>query len=557
MNDPLARELSAIAAAVLLATGLHATAGTAAAQAAPASASCDLATLSGVPLERARITGATPVTAGAFTPPQATTPLRDLPAFCRIEAQATPSDDSRITFEVWVPSPWNGKLVTTGNGGYSNALSYRDMANALAQGYAAAGGDAGHQSATDDLLWGQGHPERITDWGSRSVHAITVPAKRIIEHVAGRAPRRAYFYGCSTGGHQAYAEMQRYPQDFDGVIAGAPGNNRVRLNVGFLWQFLANRRKGTDALIVPVSKLPLLTQHAVAACDANDGVTDGVVDDPRTCRFDPATLSCQGTDGPGCLTAEQVDAVKRMYGGARNPRTGDVIYPGWPPTSEALTLSADGTPASGWHQYWGAREPTRANFWRAWSFNDAAWDPWQFDFDADVARADQRVGPLVDQNSVDLSAFKARGGKAIVYQGWQDPVVNAIDTIAYYERLRTQQGSQAATDEFFRLFLVAGMGHCGGGTGAVSFGNGGERPPVVDADHDLLMALDAWVEHGRAPQRIVATKFTAITGIAANAAVTASAQSRVARTRPLCTYPRRAVYDGSGSTDLAENFVCQ
>lgn len=529
--------------AVLLAASAPVAVRDAAGQAAPVA--CDLATLSAVPLERARVTGATPVAAGAFTPPRATAPLRDLPAFCRIEAEAAPSDDSRITFEVWVPSPWNGKLVTTGNGGYSNALSYRDMANALAQGYAATGGDTGHQSAADDLLWGQGHPERIADWGSRSVHAITVPAKRIVERMAGRAPRRAYFYGCSTGGHQAYAEMQRYPDDFDGVVAGAPGNNRVRLNVGFLWQFLANRRKGTREVILPASKLPLLTQRAVAACDANDGATDGVVDDPRTCRFDPATLQCAGNDGPECLTSEQVRAVKQMYGGARNPRTGDVIYPGWPPTSEALTVLASGAPASGWHQYWGVSEPTRANFWRAWLFNDRTWDPWQFDFDRHVALAEQRIGPLVDQTSVDLSTFKSRGGKAIVFQGWQDPVVNAIDTIAYYERLRTVQGSQSATDEFFRLFLVPGMGHCGGGPGAVSFGNSGEKPPVVDADHDLLMALDAWVERGRAPDRIIASR------------VLPEAPGGVARTRPLCAYPRRATYTGVGSTDRADSFICR
>ncbi len=509
-----------------------------------ATAGCDLATASGVALAGARVTGAAPVAAGAFTPRPAAAPLRDLPAFCRIEAEATPSADSRVTFEVWIPSPWNGKIVTTGNGGYGNGLSYRDMANALTQGYAAVGGDTGHQTAADDLLWGRNHPERVTDWGSRSIHAIIVPARRIVERMAGRPPRRAYFYGCSTGGHQAYAEMQRYPQDFDGVIAGAPGNNRVRLNVGFLWQFVANRRQGRGALIVPAAKLPLITRAAVAACDANDGVTDGVVDDPRRCGFDPTVLSCAGGERPDCLTDEQVGALKQMYAGARNPRTGAVIYPGWPPTSEALTVSADGAPVSGWHQYWGAAEPTRVNFWRAWLFDDPAWDPWRFDFDGHVALADQVLGPLVDQTSPDLSAFQSRGGKAIVYQGWQDPVVNAIDTIAYYERLRDRQGSQAATDAFFRLFLVAGMGHCGGGTGAVSFGNGGP-PPVVDADHDLLMALDAWVDQGRAPERIIA------------AGLPAGAPNGAVRTRPLCAYPRRATYVGTGSTDLAENFVCR
>lgn len=548
MNRSLARGRFALVFVLLLVTRVGVAVKTVAAH-SPATV-CDPGALTAPPLEGVRITGATSIPAGQFTPPRATTALRNLPAFCRIEAQVTPREEPRpslITFEVWVPSAWNGKLVTTGNGGYSNALSYRDMANALAQGYAVVGGDTGHQSAADDLLWGQGHPERIADWGTRSVHAITVASKAIVQRVGstggvGQVPRRTYFYGCSTGGHQAYAEMQRYPADFDGVIAGAPGNNRVRLNIGFLWQYLANHREGNGELVVPARKLPLLTQRAVAACDANDGVTDGVVDDPRTCRFDPSVLQCSGEDRPDCLTSEQVGAVKRMYAGARNPRTGETIYPGWPLTSEALTVSADGAPMSGWHQYWGAGEPTRANFWRAWLFDDPKWNPRSFDFDRDVALAEQRLGPLVDHTSVDLAAFKSRGGKAIVFQGWQDPVVNAVDTIAYYERLRARQGAQAATDEFFRLFLVAGMGHCGGGTGAVSFGNGGEAPPVMDADHDLLMALDAWVERGRAPERLIASKVAA---------------GRVTRTRPLCTYPRRATYSGSGSTDRAENFVCR
>lgn len=506
------------------------------------SGACDRAALLALVLEHARVTDAIDVPQGGFTLPRASAPLRDLPSFCRISAEATPSSDSRITFEVWVPREWNGKVVTTGNGGYGNTLSYRDMAYALAQGYAAVGGDTGHQSAADDLLWGHGHPERIIDWGSRSIHAITVPAKRIVAHVTGRPSARAYFYGCSTGGHQAYAEMQRYPDDFDGVVAGAPGNNRVRLNVGFLWQFLSNRRRGTSELIVPPAKLPILTRAAVAACDANDGVLDDVVDDPRTCQFDPASLLCREGDAPNCLTREQVDAVRRMYDGAKNPRTGETLYPGWPPSSEALTASPAGLPTSGWQQYWGGAEPTRANFWRAWLFDNPAWDPWSFDFDAHVALADRTLAPLVDQNSVDLSAFKSRGGKAIVYQGWQDPVVNPKDTVAYYERLRERQGSQAATDDFFRLFLVAGMGHCGGGPGATTFGNSGERAPTLDADHDLLMALDAWVERGRAPDRLVASKVER--GVAV-------------RTRPLCAYPRRSTYQGAGSTDRAENFVCR
>jgi feruloyl esterase len=456
-------------------------------------------------------------------------PGRQSQGHCRVEASVSAAPGSLINFEVWVPDRWNRKLVVTGNGGYGNTPSTRDMSQAVAAGYAAIGGDTGHQTPTpDDLLWGAGHPERITDWGSRSIHAITAPGRRIVEIAGGESVRRAYFNGCSTGGHQAYAEIQRYPQDFDGVVAGAPGNNRVRLNAGFLWQFLANRRRADNSTIIPPSKLPMITQAIVAACDANDGVTDGVVDDPRTCRFDPAALQCMSGDEPGCLTNEQVGALNKMYAGARNPRTGEQIYPGWPKSSEALTVAASGQPQSGWHQYWGTAAPTRVNFWRHWVFADPGWDWWSFDFDRDLGAADATVGRLIDQVNPDLSAFKARGGKAIVYQGWQDPVVNAIDTIAFYERVRARQGSARETEGFFRLFMVPGMGHCSGGPGATDF--------------DAVAALDRWVEEAVPPDRVIASRIV---------------DGATVRTRPLCPYPQKAVYIGSGSTDDAANFVCR
>ena len=502
---------------------------------ASAARPCDAAGLADLRLDGARVVAVTAVPAGDFTPPGAPRALAALPAFCRVQAVATPTTASLIRFEVWVPAAgaWNGKLVATGNGGYSPALGYADMASALRAGYAALGGDTGHQTANpNDLTFGVDNPEAIVDWGTRSVHAIAGPGKRIVAALQGRAPSRAYYVGCSTGGHQGYAEIQRYPEDFDGVIAGAPGNNRVRLNAGFLWQFLANRERGDPGTpILPAAKLPAITRAVVAACDARDGVRDGVVDDPRACDFDPAALRCAGPDAPGCLTDRQLAALARLYAGARSPRTGAQVYPGWPRGSEA-----------GWGQYWGTTEPARADFWRLWVFRDPRWDPWSFDFDRDLARADSAVGWMVDQVSPDLAAFARAGGKAIVYQGWQDPVVNAFDTIAYYERVRARQGSQRATDDFFRLFMVPGMGHCAGGPGATHFGNQGAPAPVADADHDLLAALDRWVERGVAPERIVASRVV---------------DGAVTRTRPLCPYPRRAVHRGSGSTDDAASFACR
>ena len=513
------------------------------AQASAPVSSCNLATVARIALENVAVTAVDRYAGGAFTPPGGRGSIGVLPGFCRVQAQVTTSPDSHVNFEVWIPDRWNGKLVVTGNGGYSNVPSYRDMAYALDEGYAAVGGDTGHQTPTpDDLLWGAGHPERIRDWGTRSIHAITLPARRIVAALGAASVQRSYYYGCSTGGHQGYAEIQQYPQDFDGVIAGAPGNNRVRLNVAYLWQYLSNHSATGGSEILPAGKLPMITRAVVDACDARDGVSDGVVDDPRSCDFAPATLACRGNDRPDCLTPDQVAALNKMYAGPRNPRTGGQIYPGWSKSSEALTTTADGRPASGWNQYWGTREPMRVNFWRVWVFNQPQWNPRTFDFDRDLQKADDIVGKLVDQRSADVKSFKARGGVAIVYQGWQDPVVNAVDTIAYYERVRDQQGSQAATDQFFRLFMVPGMGHCGGGTGATTFGNQGGPAPVVDADHDLLSALDRWVEQRRAPDQIIASKVEG---------------GKVVRTRPLCAYPKRAIYSGSGSSDDASNFVCR
>jgi feruloyl esterase len=505
---------------------------------------CDMSTLTAAKIDGTLFRSAALVSDGSFTPPPSGAALTNLPVFCRVEASVSAAKDSLINFEVWIPQDWNQKIVVTGNAGYGNALNYRDMAYAMSQGYAAVGGDTGHQSATsDDLLWGVGHPDRIIDWGTRSIHAIAGASRLIVQRARGTRPRRAYFYGCSTGGHQAYAEIQRYPRDFDGVIAGAPGNNRVRLNVGFLWQFLANHHPHDNAApIIPASKLPLITKAVVAACDRNDGVSDGVIDDPRSCQFDPAVLACREGDNSDCLTNAQIAALQKMYAGPRNVRTGEQIYPGWPKGSEALTVSANGMPASGWQSYWGTTEPTRANFWRHWVFADPKWDWWSFDFDRDLARADRGVGRMVDQVQTRIDAFKNRGGKAIVYQGWQDPVVNALDTIAYYERVRARQGSQDTIDGFFRLFLVSGMGHCAGGTGTTNFGNQNGPAVVIDAQHDLLAALDLWVEKATPPARIVAARVQA---------------GKTVRTRPLCPYPLQARYSGTGSTDDAENFVCR
>jgi feruloyl esterase len=410
------------------------------------------------------------------------------------------------------------------------------MAYAMRQGYAVVGGDTGHQSTDpNEMFWGVGHPEKITDWGTRSVHAITAPSRSLIAGLSAKTPSRAYYYGCSTGGHQAYAQIQRYPEDFDGVIAGAPGNNRTRLNVEFLHRFLSNRAANTNTpLILSAAKATLITNAAVAACDAADGAADGVMEDPRACtadKFNIDSLQCTGAETASCLTPDQIAVAKKIYAGPKNPRTGAQIYPG-------LLVGTE----SGWPGYWGVTEPVRADYWRLWVFENPQWNWWTFDYDRDLTFADAKVSPLVDQNSTDISAFKTRGAKAIVFQGWQDPVVNPVDTIAYYDRVKTAQGSQAETDKFFRLFMVPGMGHCSGGAGVTTFGNAGGQAPNADASRDLLMALDRWVEQGAAPDSIVASRVVS---------------GAIARTHPLCAYPKKAVYKGSGSIDDAASFSCQ
>lgn len=435
-------------------------------------------------------------------------------AFCLVKATARPVEDSEIGIEIWLPAAerWNGKLVGTGNGGYSSRLSYGAMEQALAQGYATAGTDTGHTG--EDLKFGVGHPEKIVDWGHRAVHVMTETAKLVVRAYYGRFAARAYFSGCSTGGHQALMEAQRYPADYDGIVAGAPGNNRVRLNTAFLWAWTALNQDAASAL--PAAKLPVLNRAAVAACDELDGVKDGLIGDPRRCGFDAGSLLCRGGDGDDCLTAGQVAAVRRIYDGARNPRTRESLYPGWAKGSEA-----------GWAGYFvGKTQPVRLEFWRDWVFHDPAWEPRTFDFDRDVEYADAKMSFLV-ANDANLAGFRARQGKLLMYHGWADPVVPAEDSIRYYERVQKEMGGAAQVSAFFRLFLAPGMGHCTGGTGPNAF--------------DALGALDRWVTRGEAPDRMVASHASAGT---------------VDRTRPLCPYPRVAQWSGKGDPNDEREFRC-
>jgi feruloyl esterase len=409
------------------------------------------------------------------------------------------------------------------------------MAYALRRGFATAGTDAGHTGS--DLKFGAGHPEKIVDWGHRAIHIMTDSAKRIITEYSGAPVRHSYFEGCSTGGAQGLAEAQRYPGDYDGIVAGDPGNNRVHLNVGFLWAFAATH-DSEGKPILPSAKLPLINKAAVAACDGLDGVVDGIISDPPSCRFNPAVLLCKGAENDQCLTAEQVAAVKKVYEGPRNPRTKQSIIAGYSPGSES---AAGDVWAEGWKRYiTDPKEPMRADFWRYWVFDDANWDWRKFDYDRDVAFADRKLA-AVNATDTNLDAFKARGGKLLMYSGWADPTGPSMDAVRYYTNVVKRVGS---VDDFFRLFMVPGMAHCDYGPGPNMFG--GVSPRMAegpgDPTHDILAALVRWVEDGKAPAQIVASHRT---------------NDDVDRTRPLCPYPQKARWTGRGSSDEAANFECR
>jgi feruloyl esterase len=467
------------------------------------------------------INAASAVPEGAFTPPGSKTAL-NLPAFCRVEATARPTSDSEIKIEVWIPAEtWNEKFQGVGNGGYMGSISYPAMAMALRRGYATASTDTGHTG--DDVIFGKGHPEKVIDFGWRAIHVMTNTAKLVIRNATGRFAEKSYFVGCSSGGHQALSEAQRFPEDYDGIVAGAPANNRIRQTFGFAHAWAATHRAdGTAILDQPA--LFLVTKSVVAACDATDGLKDGLIEDPRKCAFDPLTLVCKGTAASGtCLSAEQADAVKRVYDGPKNPRTGEQIFTGFPRGSEGFGDAA----IQSWRQYiTSPREASRIGVFRYFLFHNENWKLSSLDYDRDLAFAEERI-PHLAAVERDLAPFKKRGGKLIMYAGWMDPVVPPQDNVAYYEAVAKTMGGYDKTRDFFRLFAAPGMGHCSGGPGPNTF--------------EALTALEQWVEKGVAPDTLLATHSTA---------------GKVDRTRPLCPYPQVARYKGTGSIDEAASFSC-
>jgi feruloyl esterase len=488
-----------------------------------ASDTCD--SLAALALPHSAITMAQAVAAGAFPQPAgggaadggaaAARLYPALPAFCRVAATLTPTSDSDIKIEVWLPaSGWNGKLQAVGNGGWAGSISYAAMAAALARGYATSSTDTGHTGGRGSFALG--HPEKFIDFAYRSEHEMTIAAKAIVDRYYGRAPQRSYWNGCSTGGRQGLAEAQRYPDDFDGIIAGASANPRTYLNA---WQLsVAQAMLNDRASFIPPAKYPMIHQAVLNACDALDGVEDGLISDPTRCRFDPKSLECTGDDGPSCLTSAQVTAARTVMSPAKHARTGEEIFPGL----EAGTELA-------WN-FVGAPEPAdlMLDHFRFIVFKDPNWNWRTFDLERDLAVANTVDSGTINAVNPDLSRFAGHGGKLLMYHGWSDGLVAPRASVNYYTSVVKKMGGAAKTAEWVRLFMVPGMGHCGGGEGPNTF--------------DTVAALEQWVEQGKAPDRIVASRVT---------------NGKVERTRPLCPYPQVAVHTGSGSTNEAANFACR
>ena len=439
--------------------------------------------------------------------------------FCRVVAFSTPTSDSHISFEVWLPqnARWNGKFEAVGNGGFIGQISYTALAAQLNRGYATASTNTGHDSGNDES-WALGHPEKLVDWSYRAVHEMTVDSKLIVQAFYGRPAKLAYWNGCSTGGKQGLTEAQRYPNDFDGILAGAPANYITHLQAGGVytsWVQLKDGEHGPGYL--PPAKIPALHKAVLEACDAKDGVLDGVISDPSRCQFDPKTIECKGEDGPGCLTPAQVKTVQSIYAGAKY-NDGKQVFPGFAPGSELLWATRSAPPVT---------SSIGVGFFRFMVFDNPSWDFTTFDVDRDTRAADQKLGSIVNAIDPNLKAFDEHGGKMIMYHGWADQAIQPGNSVDYYESVVSAMGGPQKTGEFLRLFMVPGMTHCQGGAG----------PNVFDA----LTTLEQWRENKIAPEKIIATHSTS---------------NAIDNARPLCPYPQAAIYKGSGNTTDAANFAC-
>jgi feruloyl esterase len=481
--------------------------------------------LSTMRLLNTTITTSQPITAGSFGS------ITDLPPFCRVAGEIRPTTDSQIRFELWLPlENWNRKFAGAGNVGFAGSIWYPRMPVQLRRGYATGSTDTGHDGRQEGASFALGHPERLTDFAYRAVHEMTVASKALAASFYGTAVEHSYWIGESTGGRQGLMEAQRFPADYDGIIVGAPPINLTRY-----WpsQFDAGLAVSIDAdHNLPPSALSLLHEAVIAACDSNDGIKDGLIEDPRTCTFDPSALQCGSNQPSGrCLTKGQVEAARRIYGGLKRPATGAQLFPGSERGSEAFwaTLIPESSP-----------HPVSISYLRYLIFEDPAWDWKTFDFgrpaDYEAFRRSESRLARLNATEPDLRAFRQRGGKILHWQGWSDERIPPQSSIDYYESVlaffsggRARGATLRDVQGFYRLFMAPGTAHATGiGSGPNTF--------------DMQPALERWVEHGIPPETVVATHST--NGV-------------VDRSHPLCPYPKVAVYKGTGDTNDAASFACR
>jgi feruloyl esterase len=404
--------------------------------------------------------------------------------------------------------------MQTGNGGAAGSIMHYSMSEPLMRGYAVANTDTGHRGGVGDFTWAAGHPEKLTDYAYRAVHELTLTGKAITTTRFGRSAEKSYWLGCSTGGRQGLMEAQRFPEDYDAIVAGAPASNWAPL---MSLSIVIQNNLGAGGL--GLDKVGLLKESAIAACDALDGVEDRVITNPARCDFDPGNLQCQTGRNEPCLSAEEVEAAGRIYAGVTDGN-GRVWIPGTGPSSEPL-----------WAGYASPEFEIGTSFFRNVVANDAEWKPSSFDMDTDLARVDQVAGSLVAMNP-DISAFLERGGKLITYHGTTDGLIPYGNSLNYFESMVSTLGEETVNNSA-RYYQLPGMDHCFDGEGAWLV--------------DWLGAIEQWVEEGRAPGALLATHLDAFPG--------ATATGR-AFTRPACPYPQEPTYSGSGNVDDAASYSC-
>ena len=472
-------------------------------------------------------------------------PWIELPASCRVEAVARPVPGSEIGFEVWMPTRgWNGRFQGIGTGGLAGEIDRMWLGLALQKGYAAATTDSGHRASPDDGEWALNHPERITDYGHRGVHEMTVQSKAIVAAYYGRPADLSYWSGCSNGGRQGLMEAQRYPEDYDAILAGAPALDGSGGVSTWAW----NQRVIRDAPdgVKLKGKLDAIERAVLASCDQVDGVKDGVIDDPRQCTFKPSSMQCSGEqDGDECLTPSQVQVMERLYAGPRGS-FGDTATPGLEPGGESGERGWN-TLFDGWFSE-GPQYHYVLHFFRYFVYRDPKWSLDRFEFARDRAAMQREVGEPLDATSPNIRAFVKRGGKLLLFHGWSDNTLPPRQTVEYYARLRQDLGE--AADESVQLFMVPGLQHCVFGPGPDNIGvltyGQGESPA-----NNVHAALEHWREKGVKPTRLIAAKYASELKALVNPRL-----EKPIRTRPLCAWPQVARWSGNGSTDTAENFRC-